>query len=209
MKVVSIIPESFQEYTDHIAIVLFFFGCNFRCSYCYNYDSVTNPYNILNESPEELVNKYATPLTDGLVLLGGEPTIYGSKLLTFAQWAKQEHSLDVKLFTNGSNPEIVIEGLKSGVFDQVSLDFKFLTTDTIVDFGNDGKNGRSYVNNIVSLLEKLYCLNLSDKVEVRTTQCENLSNEEVSLISAICERLSIPHIVQFDVSDSYKRIGII
>lgn len=209
MKVVSVIPESFQEYEDHISIILFFFGCNFRCSYCYNYDSVTNPYNILKESPEELVSKYASPLTDGLVLLGGEPTIYGSKLLNFARWAKQEYHFDIKLFTNGSNPEIVIDGLQTGVFDQISIDFKFLSTGGVVDFGNSQENKKNYVLNITSLLEKLYNLGLSSEVEVRTTQCADISDEEVSFITNMCKRMNIPHIVQFDVSDSYKRIGVL
>lgn len=209
MRVVSVIPESFQEYEDHISIILFFFGCNLRCSYCYNYDSVTNPYSILKETPEELVSRYVSPLTDGLVLLGGEPTIYKNKILDFSKWVKQTHGLDIKLFTNGSNPGVVIEGLKTGVFDKVSIDFKFLYTKTVVDFGNCINNVNSYVQNITSLLEKLYCLNLSNRVEARTTQCESISDEEVALISAICERVGIPHIVQFDVSDSYKRIGVI
>lgn len=205
MRVVSVIPESFQEYADHISIILFFFGCNFKCSYCYNYDSVTNPYSILKESPEELVSKYASPLTNGLVLLGGEPTIYKNKLLDFATWAKQEHALDIKLFTNGSNPDIVIQGLKSGIFDHVSIDFKFLYTDKIIDL--NGLN--NYAVNITALLEEVYRLGLSDRVEVRTTQCDGISNEEVSLISGICGRLQIPHIVQLDVLDSYKRIGVV
>ncbi len=42
MKVISVIPESFQEYEDHISVIMFFAGCNFRCSYCYNYDIISD-----------------------------------------------------------------------------------------------------------------------------------------------------------------------
>lgn len=209
MKLVSVIPESFQEYEDHISIILFFFGCNFKCVYCYNYDTVTNIKNILKETPEEILEKYVTPLTDGLVLLGGEPTIYGNKLLELASYAKEKYNLDVKLFTNGSNPELVIEGLQTGSLDNVSIDFKFFTSKNIVDFKSDDLNHRSYTSKLIMLLNKIRELNLHGRVEVRTTKDKSMTDIELDLIKNLCRRVEIPHITQAEVSASYKRLGML
>lgn len=209
MKITGIIEENFQDYEDHISLILFFFGCNFRCSYCYNYDTVSNPDNILLLSPEEAVSKYVSPLTDGLVLLGGEPTIYGNNLLKFAKWAKEQYSLDIKLFTNGSNEGVIIEGLKSGAIDNVSIDFKFFNESDIIDFKASGITPSTYVSNLLLLLTHLKSLGFQDQVQVRTTEVKGLPEDDIELISAICGRFGMKHIVQQDVSESYRRLNLL
>lgn len=209
MKVVSVIPESFQEYEDHISIILFFFGCNFKCSYCYNYDMITNIKNILSDSPETILDSYVSPLIDGLVLLGGEPTIYGNRLFELAIYAKEKYNLDIKLFTNGSNPDIVIEGLMRGIFDRVSIDFKFFYPHDFIDFKSSGMNRETYADNLFRLLKRIRELNLQSFVEVRTTQESSISNKEIEVIENICSNFNIPHIIQVEVSDSYKKLGVL
>lgn len=209
MKVVSVIPETFQEYENHISIVLFFFGCNFRCSYCYNYDHISNVENILEDTPKELVDKHMNPLVDGLVLLGGEPTIYGDDLLNFAEWVKNTYKLDIKLFTNGSNPEIVIEGLSRGLFDRVSIDFKYFRPNDSIDFKQTGITSRTYIHRILNLLIRLQALKLNDKIEVRTTTADCMNPGDFQVIKSICDHLDIPHILQKEVSDSYRKLGVL
>lgn len=209
MKVVSVIPESFQEFEDHISVVMFFFGCNFKCSYCYNYDVVTNIKNILPDSPETILDRCMSPLIDGCVLLGGEPTIYGNRLFELANYAKKEYNLDVKLFTNGSNPEIVIDGLMRGLFDRVSIDFKFFNSHDFIDFKCSGLTHENYVDSIINLLTRIRELNLQSFVEVRTTQEASVSDKEIEIIKNICNNFQIPHIIQVEVSDSYKRLGVL
>lgn len=210
MKVISVIPESFQEYPDHISVIMFFAGCNFRCSYCYNYDAISDTSKALPETPEALLDKVVSPLTDGLVLLGGEPTIYKHHLLDFASYAKKKYSLAVKLFTNGSNRDIVTEGLKNGLIDNVSIDFKFaLAMSSPVDFKKTGMSALTYLGNMLTLLSQLYYSGYSNKVEVRTTQFNGMSDEEVGLIKSFCDDYGIKHITQLDVSDSYRRLGVL
>lgn len=210
MKVVSVIPESFQEYPDHISAVMFFFGCNFKCSYCYNYDIISDITKVLPESPEALLDRAVSPLTDGLVLLGGEPTIYRNKLLDFASYAKKKYSLDIKLFTNGSNPDILIQGIKHGLIDHASIDFKFVySSHPTTHFKTDSLSPFNYLGRMLLLLNRLYILGVSDRVEIRTTIFNGLENEEVDIIQEICNTLNMKHIIQLDVSDSYKKLGVI
>lgn len=209
MHITGVIEENFQDYEDHISLILFFFGCNFKCSYCYNYNTVTNVNNILPLSPEEAVSAYVTPLTDGLVLLGGEPTIYGDKLLQFALWVKKQYSLDIKLFTNGSNPDLVIRGLDNKIFDKVSIDFKFFNKNRIIDFKKSELTSSSYVNHLLRLLARIKYLGFQDKVQVRTTRVADMPSEDINQISAACKRVGIEHIIQQDVSDSYRRLCIL
>jgi pyruvate formate lyase activating enzyme len=209
MKLVNIIPESFQEYEDHLSIVLFSFGCNFRCSYCYNFDYISNPENILDITPCDAITKYVTPLTDSVVLLGGEPCLYKRDVLEVARFAKSVYNLDVKLFTNGSNPDIVLEGLLANKLDSVSIDFKVFDSTDIVDFKNTGFDSNSYRENIKELLTSIKTLGLDKKVEVRTTQSSKVSNEELNKISDFCGGLGIKHLVQQDVSEHYREIGLL
>lgn len=209
MKVVSVIPESFQEFQDHISIVMFFHGCNFKCSFCYNYSTVTNRELILDESPERLLDKYISPMIDGLVLLGGEPTIFGDDLLDFAQYAKQVHHLDVKLFTNGSNPAIVLKGLLRDEIDTVSIDFKSLYDHNLINFKSTGLEFDTYLSRLIKLLDLIYELDLSSRVEVRTTQVSCISDDEIESIKSICDSFGLNHITQQDVSESYKNLGFI
>ena len=45
--------SSFQEFKPYYSLVMFTFGCNFRCKYCYNYDFITDKSNIINPPIEE------------------------------------------------------------------------------------------------------------------------------------------------------------
>lgn len=208
MKLVKIIPESFQEYEDHLSIVLFCYGCNFKCSYCYNYNFISDKTNILNITPFEAIDKHITPLSSGLVLLGGEPTLY-KNLLDIADYAKSKHKLDTKLFTNGSNPDIVLEGLTSGKLDAVSIDFKVLMNDRLIGFGLTKLDTKMYRIKMLKLLNNIKKLGLEKRVQVRTTQPSGLSNSEVGLIYNVCNNLGIEHITQEDVSGHYRKLHLL
>lgn len=211
MKLVKVIPESFQDYHDHISIVLFCFGCNYHCNYCYNYDYISDSNAIIEESLDSILARYVSPLTDGLVLIGGEPTIYGRVLFEISKFAKGTYGLDVKLFTNGSNPRLIVEGLLCGYFDHVSIDFKSFSDRKLIDFNFDvtGITFDSYRRDLVELFRVINWFNLSDRVEVRTTKVDALPDSEIELIKSICQSFNLKYIVQQDVSESYQRLGIL
>ncbi len=122
MEIVSIIKDSFQEYEGHQSLVLFSKGCNWNCSYCYNKTQVVdNPKTIGNVL--KVIGDNINPLTDAVVFLGGEPTIWGADLVRACHYVKSL-GLKTKLFTNGSNPTVVTKLINEGLLDALSVDFK-------------------------------------------------------------------------------------
>jgi len=204
LKIVSFITESFLEYQDYISLVLFSYGCNFKCSYCYNYDFVTNPKNIINKDLTSVIESNLTPLTDALVFLGGEPTIYGDELLEISSFVKSQYNLKVKVFTNGSNPELICNGVRLGLFDSVSLDIKsYYSPIPEVQLNTSFDVYKSNLDRIMRFfLEE----NRTKDLEVRTTVVK--SNEhEVERIESLClANGGIKFIKQRDVRKSYQEI---
>ena len=95
---------SLIDYPDRVASVLFTSGCNLRCPYCHNGELVhgyTGPFLEADEVLESLVERKR--YVDSVVITGGEPTIQAD-LPDFLAKLK-EHGFDVKLDTNGFNPE--------------------------------------------------------------------------------------------------------
>jgi pyruvate-formate lyase-activating enzyme len=210
MKIVSYINESFQEFENHISLILFFFGCNIKCLRCYNYSFVTDPTNILPQTPYEIIDQNVNPLIDGLVLIGGEPSVYGKSLFGVAKYAKDTYTLDTKLFTNGSRPEIVLEGLRKGFFDFVSIDYKSIDNALRnIDTSRLGFSFERYHTSLVRLLEQIKEEGFSDRVEIRTTQFKGMSDGEVLKIQEFCNSLGLKHILQPDMFDSYTESGML
>ena len=119
---------SLIDYPGKIASVIFTYLCNFRCPYCYNVDLVL-PERISklpdiseDQIMEEL--KRRKGFIKGVVITGGEPTIWGKKLINLIERIYYEIGLPVKLDTNGSNPELVKTLLERGIVDFFAVDFK-------------------------------------------------------------------------------------
>lgn len=64
-------------------------------------------------------------LLDGVVLSGGECSIWGNKLIALIEQVKSM-GFCIKIDTNGSNPKVLEELLSKNLLDYVSLDFKAL-----------------------------------------------------------------------------------
>jgi pyruvate formate lyase activating enzyme len=201
MKIVSFIQESFMEYEDYISLVLFSYGCNMKCSYCYNYDFVSNLNNIIDKPVEQIIDENVTSLTDGLVFLGGEPTIYGDLLLSVAEYAKNKYNLSIKLFTNGTRLDVVQKGLEQNLFDLISVDFKSYFSSNDILFDEDWDE---YIYGLTDFL----CEVDKSKIEVRTTVIPSLERE-CTLIQKFCERYNIKFIRQEDAKSSYQKLGVI
>ncbi len=112
------------DYNNHIATTFFMAGCNFRCPFCQNSDLVLRP----NEAPiipwEEL-RKYLIKrqgIIEGVCITGGEPTL----MPDLEEKIREIKALgyDVKLDTNGSNPEIVKRLLDEHLLDYIAMDIK-------------------------------------------------------------------------------------
>jgi len=125
MKIVQVILDSFQEYEDYQALVLFCSGCNLACRGCYNYEEITQGES--KGTAIELLDAHITPLHEAAVFLGGEPTLWGQKLVDAAERAHTKHALRVKVFTNGMMPDVVENVASRGILDALSVDLKCIS----------------------------------------------------------------------------------
>jgi len=114
------------DFPGRLAATVFLTGCNFRCPFCYSSELVL-PEKIKNQpkiSEKDLFKflKERKSLLEGVVLCGGEPTIY-QDLAKFCQKIKKLGYL-VKLDTNGSNPKILKKLIVENLLDYVAMDVK-------------------------------------------------------------------------------------
>ena len=113
---------SLLDYEDRVSCVLFCKPCNFRCPFCHNGDLVLKSDSYI---PWKDIIDYLTKrgkLIDAVVFSGGEPTLMPD--------LKEKISIiknmgyEVKLDTNGTNPDIVKELIDSRLIDYVAMDIK-------------------------------------------------------------------------------------
>ena len=115
---------SLIDFPGHIASVLFYGGCNFRCPMCHNGDLVLSP-DVLPEVPEERILAYLERRQGkitGVVLTGGEPTLH-SDIASFIIRI-QALGYAIKLDTNGYRPHVLERLLDAQLIDFVAMDIK-------------------------------------------------------------------------------------
>ncbi len=116
---------SLMEWTKVVASIIFLGGCNFRCFYCHNHTVAFEPSTVPSLSFDEILNYFDKKRgwIDGVVISGGEPTIYREELPDFMRIFKQR-GLKVKLFTNGYNVEVIERLIRENLIDAISMDIK-------------------------------------------------------------------------------------
>lgn len=163
-----------QDYPGRLACIVWFADCNMRCRYCHNADLVNQKGGFMEEETLFDFLKTKVGLLDGVVLSGGECTLYAGldrfigriRGLGFA----------VKIDTNGLNYSIVRRLVEDRLVDAVALDFKapkskftLVTQLTVTLYDEFEKTLKFLVN---SLLERNIYL------EIRTTVHTSLLGED-------------------------------
>lgn len=123
MRIAALQPTTLLDYPDKVAAIVFTWGCVFRCGFCHNPELVCqSPAQEL--SIESVLDFFTNRvgLLDGVVITGGEPTIYPD-LPEFIRAIKKLGFL-VKLDTNGTNPEMLEQLFKEKLLDYVAMDIK-------------------------------------------------------------------------------------
>jgi len=122
MIITGIQETSLIDYPDNISTILFTQGCNFKCPYCHNPELISNSsdYFINNDKIKEFLIRKQNIL-DGVTITGGEPLLQ-KDIISFIRWIKENTNLKIKLDTNGSKPEKLIEAIK--FIDYISMDVK-------------------------------------------------------------------------------------
>jgi pyruvate formate lyase activating enzyme len=119
--VYSITAFSLLDYPDHTACILWFAGCNMKCSYCYNPEIV---YGKGSYTIPEIISflEKRKGLLDAVVFSGGECLLYKESIELMVLIKRM--GFLIKVDTNGSKPERLQEAIALGLIDFVALDFK-------------------------------------------------------------------------------------
>lgn len=128
MKLSAIQRFTLLDFPGRVACIAFTPGCNMRCAFCHN------PEFVLPEELKRLAPSFVSEATffnfldqrrgllDGVVVSGGEPTVW-QDLPDFFREIKKRGFL-TKLDTNGNNPMMLQELLNEELLDYVAMDVK-------------------------------------------------------------------------------------
>ncbi len=164
------------DYPGKVACIAFTPGCNMRCGFCHNPEFVL-PERVKKLSPsfidEAVFLRFLDErqgLLDGVVVSGGEPTIW-QDLPKFLGEIKKRGFL-VKLDTNGNRPEVLAALIDGKLVDYVAMDVKTSLEDYVTLVGK-GVN-QEYIRKSVEILKM-------NKVpyEFRTTLIKEVHTKEV------------------------------
>lgn len=124
LEIKGFVPNTLIDWEGKVASIIFLPGCNFRCPFCYAVDLVLHP-NKLETIPFEGISSFLTEKNkwiDGLVICGGEPTIYPGLPDLISRFKKIP--IAIKLDTNGANPKMLNSFIEDGLIDYVAMDLK-------------------------------------------------------------------------------------
>jgi len=118
------IKNSFVDYPGKVAATVFTGGCNFSCPFCHNGELVKSPGKIKSIETWEITDflEKRKGLIDGLVITGGEPTLWPG-LRDFIVKIKSM-GFSVKLDSNGYEPLVLEKLLQEGIIDYIAMDIK-------------------------------------------------------------------------------------
>ena len=107
-----------------MACTVFTPGCNFRCPFCHNAPLVL-PERLGCDTTEDEVLRFLTKrvgILDGVAITGGEPLLHRD----IGAFLEKVRALGfkIKLDTNGSFPDRLIELVRAGLVDRVAMDVK-------------------------------------------------------------------------------------
>lgn len=170
-KIAGLQKVTLVDYPGLVASVVFSQGCNFRCGYCYNPQTVIpEQYGPLLDNLEIMgYLERRLGKIDGVVLSGGEPTIQGSDMIIFLR-ALKEMGFKVKLDTNGTFPDVIAIAIEWGL-DYIAMDVKAPRSKYPLVSG---------VNGSIENIERSIALTLASGLphEFRTTVCAAQLNRE-------------------------------
>ena len=169
MKIGGLQKFSLIDYPGKIACSIFLSGCDFRCRFCHNPELVFNEESNFSEKEVlDFLEKRKGKL-EGVCITGGEPLI-NNDLIEFLKKIKNL-GYEIKIDTNGSNPELLKKIIENKLVDYIALDIKAdkdnynLISGTEIDTKKIEESLRIIINSGIDY-------------EVRTTAVRNYNNLE-------------------------------
>jgi pyruvate formate lyase activating enzyme len=173
MKIKGFIKNTFIEYPGKIAAMIFLPNCNFRCSFCFNPELIEDSEKIRDVDEKEVFDflEKQKKWIDALIISGGEPLLH-KDLPEFIKKIKRMGYL-VRIYTNGTNPDMLKELIDNKLIDSIAMDIKAPL------------NEESYekVTNVKGMVEKVkdsieLITNSSIDNEMRSTVLPSLHSKE-------------------------------
>lgn len=124
MQIYGMEKLSLVDYDGKVCCTLFTAGCNFKCGFCHNGPLVVDTNKLQPLDINEVLSYIDSrkKLLDAVCVSGGEPTLY-KDLPTFLEKIKK-FGIDIKLDTNGTNPQMIKSLDKNGLVDYFAMDIK-------------------------------------------------------------------------------------
>ena len=112
------------DYPGTVACTVFTGGCNFRCPFCHNSALVLPELMDKNNMADKVLSflEKRRGVLDGVAVTGGEPLLHADMPEFLAKIRAMGYK--IKLDTNGSFPDRLIEIVEAGLVDRVAMDIK-------------------------------------------------------------------------------------
>ena len=124
MKIQGLQKLTLLDYPGKIACTVFLGGCNFRCPFCHNGGLVLADDADGIMSVDELLAFLDSRRgrLQAVCISGGEPTLHSDLPELIGEI--KSRGFEVKLDTNGTNPEMLSSLISDGLIDYVAMDIK-------------------------------------------------------------------------------------
>lgn len=123
-KISGLQKTTLLDYPGHVAATVFLGGCNFRCPFCHNSEMLGNDAEALFH-PEEILSflKKRSGILEGVCITGGEPTLHPEPLKDLIRKIRSL-GLKIKLDTNGTRPDVLMDFAGEELLDMIAMDIK-------------------------------------------------------------------------------------
>lgn len=124
VPIYGLLKTTLLDYSGHLASTIFLGHCNFNCPFCHNATLIGKTISDPLISEEEVFShlRKRKAVLEGVCITGGEPTLYKG-LPEFIDTIKSMGYL-IKLDTNGTNPDMLRDLIKTKQIDYVAMDIK-------------------------------------------------------------------------------------
>lgn len=126
LEIKGFIETSFLDWDGKIVSTVFVPYCDFNCPFCHNYGLVEDPkqYETVPVEKIEAFLKEHKDFIDGICLTGGEPCLHKDKgLFEFLKKIKAA-GFQIKIDTNGNDPETLKKIIEGKLADYIAMDIK-------------------------------------------------------------------------------------
>ena len=172
------------------ALSIGFLGCNFRCSWCQNweisqtpkmFDSLEEKIKFIDEnsyrySPEEIVNIALKYNVDMIAYTYNEPCVFSEYALDISKIAKKQ-GMKCVFVTSGYESDILLEGSKD-LIDAYNIDLKCFSDETYL------RHVGARLDFVLDTIEKIY--KMGKHIEITTLIIPNL-NDSIKELKDIAE----------------------